>query len=1089
MAAATQAPALNSKFLIDDISLKVSRALNFDSTNNTLGRTFIREALNAPDLPAFAEAAKSYGALEREFVEQLYDAIHRFNDRLVHATLAKRAAAGQQQQQPAGSAPLAFSGSFGPSKEVLEGEGRGGGTSKSARGGLILPKGGSTRHVFARPQAKSMLGLDALAAKKRDEAAAVLSKKHNLSFADDDADDDDTGDGGGDCDSKQHRTATDSTAEGAWRSGRAPKAKRMRRKAHDETLDTPTPVVNADTLEKIDRRRRRDQERGRISSRDGDRSRTGDRRGWHSDRSENRSEKSWTRRSDYNNDRRRDDALYRPARGIGSDGGDADRGDDRWEEATPSRDNRSEVWTGSSRGHTAGGTSSRRGGMTPLPTPEREDLNSRSNPDNTPMATPSYHYNSWTKDRKRSGQTPAGAGAGDGGDKAADADELDKTRGTIGRRGRQAEFDPLQAQRDREAWEEEDKRLDRSWYDMEEGSYARDEGSNPFMMDDTTAAMREAKMQKEKIGKMSSNRRAGLHEDRDRWEENRLIGSGVVTQKGAQVDFDDSTEARTQLMIHDTKPPFLDGRQVFTKQQAMVCPVKDPTSIMAQIARKGSMLLRDVREKNDRDKSRNKFWELAGSKMGNAMGLKKKERKPEKEEVFSEDADGEMDYKKDSQFANHMQKPSVAASDFSKSKSIKEQREYLPIFKCREQLMQVIRDNNVVVIVGETGSGKTTQMTQYLMEDGYGDYGVIGCTQPRRVAAMSVAKRVSEEMNCELGAQVGYAIRFEDCTSSDTVIKYMTDGVLLRESLNPEQLEQYSCIVMDEAHERSLNTDVLFGIMSEVLTKRRDMKLIVTSATLNAEKFASFYGGCPVFKIPGRTFKVEKMFSKFNCEDYVDAAVKQALQIHLSFPPGDILIFMTGQEDIEGTCRVMAERLEMVDSPPPIALLPIYSQLPSDMQAKIFEEAPDGARKCIVATNIAETSLTLDGILYVIDSGYCKLKMYNPRVGMDSLAVTPISKANANQRAGRAGRTGPGYAYRMYTESSYDDELLESTIPEIQRTNLSTVVLLLKTLGVEDVTAFAFMDPPPLDNILNSMYQLWILGALDNTGKLTCVIR
>jgi pre-mRNA-splicing factor ATP-dependent RNA helicase DHX38/PRP16 len=254
---------------------------------------------------------------------------------------------------------------------------------------------------------------------------------------------------------------------------------------------------------------------------------------------------------------------------------------------------------------------------------------------------------------------------------------------------------------------------------------------------------------------------------------------------------------------------------------------------------------------------------------------------------------------------------------------------------------------------------------------------------------------------------------------------------------------------------------------------------------MDADKFSDFFGGCPAFRIPGRTFKVDKMFSKFNCEDYVDAAVKQALQIHLSFPPGDILIFMTGQEDIEGTCRVIAERLEVLDSPPLLALLPIYSQLPSDLQAKIFEKAENNARKCIVATNIAETSLTVDGILYVIDSGYCKLKMYNPRIGMDSLNVTPISQANANQRAGRAGRTGPGYAYRMYTESSYDDEMLANTIPEIQRTNLATVVLLLKTLGVDNLLAFDFMDPPPQDNILNSMYQLWILGALDNTGKLT----
>jgi pre-mRNA-splicing factor ATP-dependent RNA helicase DHX38/PRP16 len=230
---------------------------------------------------------------------------------------------------------------------------------------------------------------------------------------------------------------------------------------------------------------------------------------------------------------------------------------------------------------------------------------------------------------------------------------------------------------------------------------------------------------------------------------------------------------------------------------------------------------------------------------------------------------------------------------------------------------------------------------------------------------------------------------------------------------------------------------------------------------------------------------VEKYYSKAPVEDYVEAAVKQALTIHLSHPPGDILIFMTGQEDIEATCQVIAERVANLDNVPPLLLLPMYSQLPADLQAKIFEAAAEGTRKCIVSTNIAETSLTVDGIKYVIDSGYCKLKVYNPKIGMDSLLVTPESQANANQRAGRAGRTGPGYCYRLFTERQYVTELLANQVPEIQRTNLGNVVLLLKSLGVDNLLAFDFMDPPPQDNILNSMYQLWVLGALDNTGAMT----
>ncbi|KAL4706408.1 hypothetical protein ACJJTC_012950 [Scirpophaga incertulas] len=332
-------------------------------------------------------------------------------------------------------------------------------------------------------------------------------------------------------------------------------------------------------------------------------------------------------------------------------------------------------------------------------------------------------------------------------------------------------------------------------------------------------------------------------------------------------------------------------------------------------------------------------------------------------------------------------------------------------------------------MLGETGSGKTTQLTQYLHEEGYSRSGTIGCTQPRRVAAMSVAKRVSDEMATKLGDEVGYAIRFEDCTSPKTVIKYMTDGILLREGLREPDLDNYCAIIMDEAHERSLSTDMLFGLLREVVARRTDLKLIVTSATMDSSKFSTFFGNVPTFTIPGRTFPVETFFSKNVCEDYVDGAVKQALQIHLLPEEGDILIFMPGQEDIEVTCEVLTERLAELENAPPLTVLPIYSQLPADLQAKIFQRAPPGQRKCIVATNIAETSLTVDGIMYVIDSGYCKLKVYNPRIGMDALQIYPVSQANARQRAGRAGRTGPGKAFCLYTRRQYERDLLPATVP------------------------------------------------------------
>lgn len=391
----------------------------------------------------------------------------------------------------------------------------------------------------------------------------------------------------------------------------------------------------------------------------------------------------------------------------------------------------------------------------------------------------------------------------------------------------------------------------------------------------------------------------------------------------------------------------------------------------------------------------------------------------------------------------------------------------------------------VIVVIGETGSGKTTQLTQFLLEDGYGKRGMIGCTQPRRVAAMSVAKRVSEEMEVKLGGEVGYAIRFEDCTSAETKIKYMTDGILLQETLAEPDLDKYSCIIMDEAHERALNTDVLLGLFKQILPRRRDLKLIVTSATMNAERFSQFYGGAPQYTIPGRTFPVDVVHQNAPVEDYVDAAVKQVLSIHLSSGPGDILVFMTGQEDIETTCEVLAERLSLLDKPSPLEILPIYSQMPTDLQAKIFRPAPEGTRKVVVATNIAETSLTVDGISYVVDSGFSKLKVYNPKIGMDALQITPISRANAGQRSGRAGRTGRGTAYRLYTEREEEEDMYPQAIPEIQRTNLTNTLLMLKSLGVNDLLQFDFLDPPPTDTITSSLYELWSLGALNNVGNLT----
>ncbi|KAJ9090496.1 hypothetical protein DSO57_1001954 [Entomophthora muscae] len=630
--------------------------------------------------------------------------------------------------------------------------------------------------------------------------------------------------------------------------------------------------------------------------------------------------------------------------------------------------------------------------------------------------------------------------------------------------------------RDHQQWEQEQTQLDRDWYDIEENG-AMDGTNNIFTENEAYYRKKEEELVKKQAKRMSA-RQMQYNRENDKWETNQLLISGVVQRQESDLNFDEDTEDRVHILVHDQRPPFLDGRVAFTKQMEPVQSVRDPTSDMAVFSKKGSRVVRERREQRERMKATRESLDMTNTTLGKVMGMPEAKEQEKKEAEVPSGSN-------DSKFAEHIKENTASSSNFSRTKSLKEQREYLPAFAVREELLSAIRDNQVVVIIGSTGSGKTTQLTQYLHEDGYTQYGMVGCTQPRRVAAMSVAKRVSEETETKLGDLVGYSIRFEDCTSPATKIKYMTAGVLLRESLRERDLDQYSALIMDEAHERALDTDVLMGLLKKVIARRRDLKLIVTSATMNAEKFSAFFGNVPVVEIPGRTFPVDIMFHKTPCEDFVDSAVKQIIKIHLSCPAGDILVFMTGQEDIETTCELTAERLEQLENAPSLAILPIYSQMPADLQAKIFQQAADGARKVIVATNIAETSLTVDGIMYVVDTGFCKLKVYNPKIGMDALQITPISQANANQRSGRAGRTGAGTCYRLYTEQAYNYELFPNNIPEIQRTNLSNVVLLLKSLGVENLLDFDFMDPPPQETILNSMYQLWVFGALDNMGALT----
>ncbi|KAG0664281.1 DEAH-box RNA-dependent ATPase prp2 [Maudiozyma exigua] len=429
-------------------------------------------------------------------------------------------------------------------------------------------------------------------------------------------------------------------------------------------------------------------------------------------------------------------------------------------------------------------------------------------------------------------------------------------------------------------------------------------------------------------------------------------------------------------------------------------------------------------------------------------------------------------------------------TEIDRIKTVTDSRKLLPVYAFRKELMEAVDKNQALIIVGETGSGKTTQLPQYLVEDGYtqGNKYQIAVTQPRRVAAMSVAARVSDEMNVVLGKEVGYSIRFDEkTTAGKTILKYMTDGMLVREFLADNELSKYSCIMIDEAHERTLATDVLLGLLKNIMKKRPELKLLISSATVNAKKFSAFFDNCPIFNVPGRRFPVDIHYTLQPEGNYINAAITTIFQIHTTQPlKGDILLFLTGQEEIENT----REKIEEISSKlgsriPQLLITPIYANLPQEQQANIFQKTPDKCRKVVLATNIAETSLTIDGIKYVIDPGFVKENSYVPSTGMTQLLTIPCSKASVDQIAGRAGRTGPGKCFRLFTKYSYENELEAMPRPEIVRTNLSNTVLLLLSLGVKDLLNFPFLDKPQISTLTKSLENLYVLGALNSRGQIT----
>lgn len=494
-----------------------------------------------------------------------------------------------------------------------------------------------------------------------------------------------------------------------------------------------------------------------------------------------------------------------------------------------------------------------------------------------------------------------------------------------------------------------------------------------------------------------------------------------------------------------------------------------------------------------------------------------------------------MENRSDSQNPNKRKRDNGNPLAIKKQKLLNS-RQNLPIWSRQKDIRSSLRQHDILVLSGETGSGKSTQLPQFLLTESWCT-GKIAVTQPRRVAAISLARRVAEEMGSPLGSsspasKVGYSVRFDDNTSPGTKIKYLTEGMLLQEMLRDATLSQYSCVVVDEVHERSVDVDLLLGFLKQVMEsgkRKKPLKTVVMSATADVERLAKFFATLTkrqlqeisgdetsgavdddvefngfsddgkatstheevsICQVEGRQYPVKLHYLEKPTEDVVDAALQRILQIHCKEPmPGDILVFLTGQEIIHSLQKLVEElAASLPPEYPKVLVLPLFAALPQASQQRIFERAPPNTRKIILSTNIAETSVTVPGVRYVVDTGKAKIKQFRNRLALESLLVKPISKSSADQRKGRAGREAAGQCYRLYTEQSYV-ELEKDTSPEILRCDLSNAVLKMKARGVDDVLSFPFLTPPNREAMEKALLQLLLLGTLNENGKINDVGR
>jgi ATP-dependent RNA helicase DHR2 len=465
-----------------------------------------------------------------------------------------------------------------------------------------------------------------------------------------------------------------------------------------------------------------------------------------------------------------------------------------------------------------------------------------------------------------------------------------------------------------------------------------------------------------------------------------------------------------------------------------------------------------------------------------------------------------------------------------------ESRKKLPIWARQQDIKKALQENDVLVLSGETGSGKSTQLPQFLLESKWCTK-CIAVTQPRRVAAISLARRVAEEMGTPLGnsspaSKVGYSVRFDDSTSPSTRIKYLTEGMLLQEMLRDSAMSQYSCIVVDEVHERSVNVDLLLGFLKGIVKgvnkkRKTPLKVVVMSATADVDGIARFFNdpmpngdvlgddgvadeesgksdatdvqkkdaiakssapSKPVSTchVEGRQYPVKLSYLDRPTDDVLQTAFEKIFQIHCKEPmPGDILVFLTGQETIQSLQKLLEEyATNLTADYPKLLVLPLFAALPQHAQQRIFHSAPPNTRKVILSTNIAETSVTVPGVRFVVDTGKAKIKQFRNKLALDSLLIKPISRSSADQRKGRAGREAPGQCYRLYTQEGYNS-LEKNAIPEILRCDLSAAVLTMKARGVPDPLSFPFLTPPPRDAMEKALLQLLQLTALDDDGSIS----